>query len=251
MAVCKDLNFTRASERLFISQPSLSQQIKSLEEELGIPLFDRIGKKTAITEAGQILLTHCYRIFHEIEQAKAALNDLNGLQRGKLQIGTILTEETTLLTPAILQYKKLYPNINLTVLGLPTENIIERLVENELDFGILFLPMEHEEFETISLFSEEFYLFAPKNHPIAKQEVVDFIQLEDVPMILLPEDFYIRKLIQKISGEKDVNIHPLLEMSSITSIIDLVTEGLGATILPFPFITTINNNEIKRINFIN
>src|SRR5699024_7893699 len=129
--VCKELNFTRASEKLNVSQPSLSQQIKSLEGGLGTPLFDRIGKKIAITEAGHILLAHCYRVFHELDQAKAALNDLNGLMRGELSVGSVLTEEMTLLPSIIMKLKQLYPSIKLSVEGLRTEDIRERLLENE------------------------------------------------------------------------------------------------------------------------
>src|SRR5699024_7509983 len=87
MTVCKTLHFTQAAEELFISQPSLSQQIKKLEFEVGTPLVDRIGKKTALTEAGKILLTHSQHIFHELEQAQAAIRDFYGLERGNLTIG--------------------------------------------------------------------------------------------------------------------------------------------------------------------
>src|SRR5699024_3949932 len=90
-AVSNELHFSRAAEKLNIAQPTLSQEIKTLEDEMGIPLFDRIGKKTALTEVGKILLHHSQRVFFEIEQAQAALRDLNGLQTGKLMIGSLMT----------------------------------------------------------------------------------------------------------------------------------------------------------------
>src|SRR5699024_12600035 len=105
--VAKELHFTRAAEILNIAQPTLSQQIKSLEDDVGVPLFDRIGKKVALTEAGNILLKHSQRIFFEKEQAEAALRDLNGLGRGKLIIGALYTCTNYLLQTSVMEFKQL------------------------------------------------------------------------------------------------------------------------------------------------
>ncbi len=101
LAVSKELHFTKAAEKLNISQPSLSQQIRALEHEVGMPLFDRIGKKISLTEAGKILLSHSKTIFHEVEQARSAIQDLNGLQYGSLTIGSLLTVVNYLLPPTL------------------------------------------------------------------------------------------------------------------------------------------------------
>ncbi|TKI92076.1 LysR family transcriptional regulator, partial [Bacillus cereus] len=123
-------------EKLNISQPSLSQQIRALEHEVGMPLFDRIGKKISLTEAGKILLSHSKTIFHEVEQARSAIQDLNGLQQGSLTIGALLTVLNYLLPLTILNFNNLYPNIELSVLGLRTGDIREKLLRNELDIRI-------------------------------------------------------------------------------------------------------------------
>lgn len=251
LAVCHELNFTRASEKLNISQPSLSQQIKNLEEELGIPLFDRIGKKIAITEAGEILQAHCYRVFHELEQAKAALRDLNGLQRGELRIGSEVTELTPLLSPVILHYKRIYPNINLSVHGKRTEDICKSLLENELDFGVVYFPIAHEELEAIPLFSEELSLAVPSNHYFARKEAVDFTQLKDQPLISQPEDYFLRKHIDKYAEKLNMSLKPILEITTIESIMELVSQGLGMTILPRSYLESRNDRNVKRVKLVN
>lgn len=251
LAVCKELNFTRASENLNISQPSLSQQIKNLEEELGIPLFDRIGKRIAITEAGKIFQIHCYRIFHELEQAQAALRDLNGLQRGELRIGAELTEMNPLLSTVILKYKEIYPNINLFVQGLRTEEIRKALLENELDFGVVFLPVEDEELESIPLFSEQLSFVVPVNHYLARYEEIELKQLEDVHLILQPEDYFLRKQIDEFAEELDVKLKPTLELTAIESMIELVSQGVGGAILPELYLKSLQDERIKRIKLIN
>src|SRR5699024_7371542 len=191
MAVCKELHFTRAAEQLNIAQPTLSQQIRSLEDEVGIPLFDRIGKKTVLTEAGKILLRHSEKIFFEMDQAQAELKDLHGLQRGKLVVGSLLTCVNYLLPPAILKFKQLYPNIELSILGMRAGKIERGLVENELDLGITFLPTDDEEMASIPLYSEELTLVVPLNHPLAHIKELELKELDHIPMILLPQNYYL------------------------------------------------------------
>lgn len=196
MAVCEELHFTRAAVKLNIAQPTLSQQIKSLEGEVGTPLFDRIGKKTALTEAGKILLKHSQKIFYEMEQAQAALRDLNGLERGKLTIGSLLTSVNYLLPSAIVNFKRMYPNIELSVLGLRTEKIEKKIQETELDLGVTFLPHKNDGLESIPLFTEELALAVPKNHPLADEKKIDMGVISHLPTILMPKNYFLRQLIE-------------------------------------------------------
>lgn len=251
MAVSKELHFSRAAEKLYISQPSLSQQIKNLESELGTPLFDRIGKKTALTEAGNILLTHSQQIFHEIGQAKSEIKDLNILQRGKLTIGSLLTSVSYLLPPAILKFNRLYPNIELSILGLRTGDIRKRILENDLDLGIVFLPMEDEEMESIPLFTEELSLIVPLGHPLAEFKEVEMKALEDVATILLPENYSLRKLVDKYCMQLGITLKPTLEMTTMESLTQMVSEGIGVTILPEPYIDYLENSQVAKVKLIN
>ncbi|PAV31662.1 LysR family transcriptional regulator [Virgibacillus profundi] len=251
MAVSKELHFSRAAEKLYISQPSLSQQIKNLEAEVGTPLFDRIGKKTALTEAGSILLIHSQRIFHEIEQSKAEIRELNVLQRGKLTIGSLLTCISYLLPPTIINFKRLYPNIELSILGLRTGDIKKRLLENELDLGIVFLPVDDEEIESIPLFTEELSLAVPLGHPLAEFKEIEMKKLEDTATILLPENYQLRKLIDKYCVELGITLKSTLEMTTMESLIQMVSEGIGVTILPEPYIDYLKSSQIAKVKLIN
>lgn len=251
MAVCKELHFTRAAESLNISQPSLSQQIKHLEGVLGTPLFDRMGRKIAMTEAGEILLAHSKQIFYELEQARAALQDLNGLQRGKLTIGSLITCTNYLLPPAILEFKRLYPNVELSVLGMRSGKITEKVMENELDIGISFLPVKNEEIESIPLFTEELSLAVPSDHPLAMLEEINMSLLEDVPIVSLPKDYCLRRLIDKSCAEIGITLKPTLEMTTLDSVIQMVNEGIGVTILPKPYLDFMKNENVTTVKLIN
>jgi len=251
MAVCEEMHFTRAAEKLNIAQPTLSQQIKSLEGEIGIPLFDRIGKRIALTEAGKILLDHCRRIFYEVEQAQLALRDLNGLGRGKLAVGTLLTCVSYLLPPAILQFKQLYPNIELSVFGMRSGEIEKGIMENELDLGITFLPVENEEMESIPLFTEELSLAVPITSSLATETEVGLETLKDVPIVLLPQNYFLRQLIEKYCNEIGFSPNPTLEMTTLESLMQMVAEGVGVTILPAPYLDYLSNDRIAHVKLCN
>nr|WP_269669524.1 LysR family transcriptional regulator [Paenibacillus sp. GSMTC-2017] len=245
MAVCKELHFTRSAEKLGIAQPSLSQQIRLLEHEIGTPLFDRIGKKTVITEAGKILQNHCYSIFEELSQAQFAINELQGLQRGTLKIGALLTVVNYLLPEAVIEFHRSYPNIELSVLGLRTGDIYSRLLQNELDLGIVMLPMEHDELEVTPLYKDNLAFAVPIDHPIAKHDEAKIDLLQQTSSILLPNSYFMREIINEHCRLAQFTPRPILEMTTMESIITMVEKGAGITILPKAYLEHIDNKLIQ------
>lgn len=250
MAVCEELHFTRAAEKLNIAQPTLSQQIKILENEIGIPLFDRIGKRIALTEAGKILWKHSKQVFYELEQAQAAIGELNGLERGRLTIGSLLTCMSYLLPTAIVKFKEFYPNIELSIRGLRAEEIEQEILENELDLGLTFLPNDHEDLNSIPLYTEELALGVPKHHPLAKESVVNFNIISHVPMVLMPKNYQLRQLLDAYCSEAEITVTPTLELTTLESITQMVAKGVGMTILPLPYLEHLNHKEIKIVKLL-
>ncbi|MCY8155664.1 LysR family transcriptional regulator [Bacillus spizizenii] len=246
-AVCQELHFTRAAEKVGISQPSLSQQIRLLEHEIGTPLFDRIGKKTALTESGKLLLKYTRKIFYEVEQAKTSIDELNGLQRGTILVGTLLTVEDYLITPTLLNFHQKYPGVKISVFGLRTGDIHKQLIENKLDLGIVFLPMKGDELESISLSAEEMAFAVPKGHPLENQEMLDVEVLKTTPSILLPQQYFIRKLIDEACKDLGFFPKPIFEITTMQSLINMVIKGVGVTILPKPYLEYLNHPNIRII----
>ncbi|MEC1585033.1 LysR family transcriptional regulator [Bacillus spizizenii] len=246
-AVCQELHFTRAAEKVGISQPSLSQQIRLLEHEIGTPLFDRIGKKTALTKSGKLLLKYTRKIFYEVEQAKTSIDELNGLQRGTILVGTLLTVEDYLITPTLLNFHQKYPGVKISVFGLRTGDIHKQLIENKLDLGIVFLPMKGDELESISLSTEEMAFAVPKGHPLENQEMLDVEVLKTTPSILLPQQYFIRKLIDEACKDLGFFPKPIFEITTMQSLINMVIKGVGVTILPKPYLEYLNHPNIRII----
>ncbi|MEI3612705.1 LysR family transcriptional regulator [Pseudogracilibacillus sp. SO30301A] len=247
IVLCQELHFTRAAEKLGIAQPSLSQQISLLEHEVGMPLFDRIGKKNILTDAGKTLLHHSYNVFHEISQARAAISELQGLERGTLKIGSLLTVVNYLLPPTVIGFHNAYPNVELSVQGLRTGDIYKGLLQNELDLGIVFLPIEHEDLEAIPIYEENLALAVPIDHPFAYKEFVTLQILNDTPSILLPETYFLRQVINEQCRSLNFAPKPVLEMTTMESIIQMVSKGVGVTILPKAYLDYIDNIQIKTI----
>lgn len=247
ITLCQELHFTRAAEKLGIAQPSLSQQIRLLEHEVGTPLFDRIGKKTMLTEAGKTLLHYSYNVFHELSQARAAISELQGLKRGTLKIGALLTVVNYLLPPTVVGFHRSYPNVELSVLGLRTRDIYNGLLQNELDLGIVFLPIEHEDLEVIPLYNENLALAAPVDHPIAQEPFVTLDILKDTSSILLPDTYFLRQLINEQCRSLSFSPQPVMEMTTMESIINMVGKGVGVTILPRAYLDYIDNPQLRTI----
>ncbi|BAH43785.1 transcriptional regulator [Brevibacillus brevis NBRC 100599] len=247
MALCQELNFTRAAEKLGIAQPTLSQQIRLLEHEIGMPLFDRIGKRTVMTEAGKTLLHHSYQVFHELSQARAAISELQGLSRGALKIGVLLTVVNYLLPPTVIEFHQRYPKVELSVFGLRTGDIYEGLLRNELDLGVVFLPMEHDDLETIPLYTENLAIGVPVGHPLAKEPFVSLAILKETPSILLPNTYFLRQLIDERCKELGFSPQPVLEMTTMESITNMVGQGVGVTVLSKGYLDYIDDKRIRTI----
>ena len=139
-----------------------------------------------MTEAGKTLLHHGYNVFHELSQARAAISELQGLKRGTLKIGALLTVVNYLLSPTAIRFNQSYPNIELSILGLRTGDIYEGLLKNELDLGIVYLPMEHEDLETIKLYKEALALAVPADHhPVASEPIVTLDIIKKTPSVFI------------------------------------------------------------------
>jgi len=246
-AVCEELHFTRAAEKLGISQPSLSQQIRLLEYEVGMPLFDRIGKKTALTEAGKLLYRHTLTIFHELAQAQAALRDLRGLERGKLTIGALATVVDHLLPAAVIPFHRQYPAIEMGVLGLPQDEIVQQLLANQLDFGILYLPLAEPEVTAIPLYEEELVLAVPAGHELAQADSCTAASLAAFPLLLPPARDALRQYLEASLRDHGCTLRPLMELSKPESLVELVRQGVGLTILPLPYLEALADPRIRLI----
>ena len=231
LAVAAAQNFTRAAESLHISQPSLSIQIRDLEEELDTCLFDRLGRTVVLTQAGLLFRDHAERALREVEQGTQLIRELDGAQRGRLVVGTLATVNSYLIPPLVSRFKERFPGIHLQVHAQPSSEIVSGLLANRLDLGLCLLPVQEEHLISLPLFDERLVLIASSRHRIP-QSRLRMKDLGGFPLVLMPVDYCLRKMVEEECAQARVSPQVVLEMSSPEGILQAVSEGAGLTILP-------------------
>ncbi len=232
LAVAQTAHFTRAAEALYVSQPTLSQQIKQLEVELGTTLFDRIGKRVMLTEAGKILQTHAQRALAELEQAQQAIQELEGLQRGELAVGVVQTVNAYMVPDLVAGFTTSHPAISLRIQELSADEIEAGIEQGKLHLGIGFVPPTSPLLEAEPLFEENLVLIVGKAHHLARQKQVSFGELNNEPLVVLPSDFYTRRLMDEGLQTAGAQASLLVEMNTIAGILATVRATGAATVLP-------------------
>lgn len=247
--ICDELHFTRAADKLGISQPTLSHQIKSLEEELGTLLFDRIGKKIALTEAGLVLKSHTAIVFNTLRSAKDQLNELHLGERGTLSIGSLPGELNHLVSSLLVSFNKLYPNVRIRIVA--GDRVVDQVLNNELDAAVTILPVDDSRLEVIPLYTEQFCLAVSAGHPAASRASIDFADLQQLSLVMFPQDHKCRQLVDAASSAAAVPLTPGIETNTIDSIFSLIRAGAGAGVLSRSLIQLNQDAVIAAVPIVN
>ena len=248
LAVAEHQNFTRAAEKVFVTQPTLSMQIQKLEEELDILIFDRSKKPIELTETGRKIVQQARNIVNESDRIKDIVDQQKGFIGGLFRLGVIPTVMPTLLPMFLNNFIKKYPKVKLKIEELHTEAMLEKIKEGHLDAGIAATPLEEENIKEQPLFYEPFVAYIPAGHRLHKNEKIQASDL-DLDDILLLEDGHCFKdgilNICKASklGEGD---NFSLESGSFETMVKLANEGLGMTLLPY--LHTLDIREAEKGN---
>ena len=237
IAIAEHHSFTRAAEALYVSQPTLSQQIKQLEESLNVQLLDRSGRKVQLTDAGEVYLGYARRALGELDAGKRAIHELQDLSRGSLRLGmTPITDY--LAAPLLDAFNTHFPGISVSTLEMPQDDIEAGIIEDRIDIGVAFtntlsIDSRSGEIETQVLFIETLNLAVGKAHAYAGQQTpVDKHVLEQESLVLLNDDFALRRHVDLYCIEHNVTPRVMLETNSLSVIVETVRLGRMATILP-------------------
>jgi LysR family transcriptional regulator, cyn operon transcriptional activator len=231
LAVAECESFTKGAEKVAISQPSLSVQIAALEYELGAPLFDRLGRRVALTEAGRLFREHAQRVIRETELAAQSVRDLTDAEQGRLVVGALSTINSYVIPPLVCRFKQRFPHVDLHVYAQPSSTIEEALLSNRFDVGLCLLPVTSDRLIATRLFTETLVLVCPPNVRLTAKRL-RMRELAKLPLVLLPSDYCLRKMIEAECAEVGVRPQVSVEMTSPEGILEAVKQGAGLTILP-------------------
>lgn len=232
VAVAETGSFTRAAERCNIAQPSLSQQIMKLEQELGEPLFDRLPRRVVLTDAGRMLLPRANSILAELQEIKHGLNEGVADGRGVLSVGFIPTMAPFVLPRVIKRFSLDFPLAALTVTEDLTENLVRDIVDGKLDVGIASLPIHNKLIRTQELLSEPLLVASPCGHDILSRTSLHVKELDDFPFIALSEVHCLGEQVQSFCYQQDLNVKVVCHTSQLTTVQNCVSIGLGVSLVP-------------------
>jgi LysR family cyn operon transcriptional activator len=225
------LHFTKAAELCFVTHSGLSQQIKKLEEELGMPLFKRIGKKVQLTEAGAVFLIHAKKVVENVENGKQAIEDLNEMIGGELRIGVTYIFGLLIL-PVVNAFAKKYQNLKIIVEYGTTEVLEQKLLDNELD--LVFVISSHEiemPIQKVPLFTSNMVMVVSKNHALAHLDKIAFKKIEEIPLILPGKGSNSREYVEELFKKFNMKPKISIELQSIHALLQMVENSDWATIV--------------------
>ena len=225
------LNFSVAAKHLYITQSTLSQQIKQLEFELGFELFLRNSRHISLTEAGEEFLPFARKTIQDAEDGVQRLHDLQHVKAGKLRVG-VTYSLSTVLTEGLLEFMKAYPDIKLEVCYKTVNELLALLKERELDFILSYKPIfDAPDVESMSLFENALALVVAKDHPLAAKKRIMIQELADIPLVLPSHDLQARMMLEKLIAGKDVPLSSRLELNETNILLQMVSTGSYSTIL--------------------
>ena len=228
-------HFHRAAEKLFITQPALSNQIKQLEEELNTKLFVRVGRNVKLSESGELVLSAAQRILNEVELLKETVSDIELGQSGSLKLGVLQSINALYLRKLVVEFDREHPNISLQIEEMTNHEIEVNLISGDIDIGIGFiLPKDYPKIDTEMLFHENWKLIMPHSHSDLSQAILQG-KTHNLKAVLLPERFETRKIVDKYFADNEIKYTNLTVVNSISSILSLVENGHCFSILPEAF----------------
>ncbi len=229
-AAARHSSFTRAAEELFLTQPTISMQIKQLTKSVGIPLFEQVGKRLYLTEAGRELFATCKEIFNTFAQFEMKVADLKGLKQGQLRLAVITTAKYFI--PRLLgSFCQLYPGIEISLQVTNHEGILDRMTSNQDDLYIMSQIPEHLDIYHEAFLENPLLVLAPVNHPLAKEKNIPISKLANEAFIMREPGSGTRRAVQELFEEKDVKVNVKLELGSNEAIKQAIAGGLGISVL--------------------
>jgi len=235
VAVADTQHFGHAAEQCFVSQPTLSGQIKKLEEELGVSLFERSKRSVQTTELGEAIVAKAREILEQAEALRQLARSHQDPLVGPLRLGAIPTLSPYLMPLILKPLKKYYPQIKLVLSEEQTQTLLQRLAKHEIDAALLATPVNDAEFVSLPLFNEPFWLALPGQHPLAKKAKIKQADLDNADLLLLAEGHCLADQAMQICHIHERGVQgdlADLRAASLETLLQMVAVGSGSTLLP-------------------
>ena len=235
LAVAETRHFGRAAERCFVSQPTLSGQIRKLEQELDVTIFERTNRSVEVTPIGETILVHARLLMEQADAIEQVARAHQDPMAGPLRVGAIPTLSPYLMPLILVPMKRRYPQLKLVLIEEVTDSLLQRLSRHELDAALLATPVADSDLAAMPLFEEPFWLAHPRNHPLYDKDEITETDLAEIDLLLLAEDHCLTHQVMEVchlaerprEGEMAD-----LRAASLETLLQLVGAGFGCTLVP-------------------
>lgn len=229
-AVARRESYSRAAEDLRISQPAVSKHVLDLEEELGMKLFHRLGRRIVLTEAGRLMADYAQRIFLLADEARRALEELNGLERGALRLGASSTPGSYLLPKALAAFQAKYPRLEVSLNIMASHDVVDRIIRQDMDLGFVGATFAAE-LHVQPYVKDELILILRPGHPLASIRTISREALEKETFVLRDVASGTRRVAEDELKARGITIRRMLELRSVEAVKQAVAEGLGVSFI--------------------
>ena len=247
LAVAEHGNFTTASDKCFVTQPTLSMQVQKLEEELGVVIFNRSTKPLQVTEIGQKVLFQAKKIVEESSRMNDVVSEEKGIIGGTLKVGIIPTVSSTLLPLFLNIFTKKHKNVELKIEEFNTETINQKLEDNTIDCAIAATPLNNNRIIERPLYYEPFVAYVPNHHFLAGNKVLEVDDLSNGDILILQDGHCFRNQVLNLCSFEDLNKHYELKSGSFETLINLSNNGPWMTIIPYLHSNNLSPKNLENI----
>tara|TARA_Y100000385_G_scaffold25690_1_gene24514 strand:- start:70 stop:999 length:930 start_codon:yes stop_codon:yes gene_type:complete len=247
LAVAEHGNFTTASDKCFVTQPTLSMQVQKLEEELGVLIFNRSTKPLQVTEIGNKVLIQAKKIVEESSRMSDVISEEKGIIGGTLKVGIIPTVSPTLLPLFLNIFTKKHKNVELKIEELNTETINKKIEDNSIDCAIAATPLDNNNIIERPLYYEPFVAYVPDHHFLSGNKMLELSDLSNSDLLILQDGHCFRNQVLNLCSIEDINKQYELKSGSFETLINLSNNGPWMTIIPYLHSNNLSQKNLENI----
>ena len=247
LAVAEYGNFTTASEKCFVTQPTLSMQVQKLEEELGVTIFNRSTKPLQVTDVGEKVLIQAKKIVEESSRMNDVISEQKGIIGGTLKVGIIPTVSSTLLPLFLNIFIKKHKNVDLKIEEYNTDTISKKLEDNTIDCAIAATPLNNSKIIERPIYYEPFVAYVPEHHFLSGNKSLGLDDLSNSDLLILEDGHCFRNQVLNLCSLDDLNKQYELKSGSFETLINLSNNGPWMTIIPYLHSNNLSSNNIQNI----
>ncbi|WP_370186356.1 LysR family transcriptional regulator [Alloalcanivorax sp.] len=245
LAVAESGSFSTAAERLFLTQPAVSKRIAQLEQQLGTRLFDRVGRRIRLTEAGEALLPRARQVLLDLEDMSRAISNLTGTVSGTLRIGTSHHIGLHRLPPVLRRFSREYPDVKLDIHFIDSEEAWEAVLHGDLEMGVVTLPPQPDpRLHSQAVWQDPLVFMAAPEHPLARLDRVTLETLTGYSAILPSPVTFTRRIVESLFEEQALTLNISMSTNYLETIHMMASIGLGWSVLP----ETMLDDSVVRLN---